>query len=179
MAPADLKNVREVSSFGSHVSQFRLAGDKNNDFVEVISNIFDEAKLNSIINENVDDVIWSKVAFNTAMNTICALLEITPGSIDKNKNLKSFTKSVAIETCEVAMANGIKIDKEKVFKNIELSCREHGDHKPSMLQDILLKKQTEIDALNGAVIKIGLSLNIGTPLNSSLFHLIKAKENNY
>ena len=67
----------------------------------------------------------------------------------------------------------------KVFKNIELSCREHGDHKPSMLQDILLKKQTEIDALNGEVIKIGSSLNIGTPLNSSLFHLIKAKENNY
>ena len=179
MAPADLKDVREVSSFGSHVSQFRLAGDKNNDFVEVISNIFNEAKLNSIINENVDDVIWSKVAFNTAMNTICALLEITPSSIDTNKDLKSFAKSVATETCEVAIANDIKIDKGKVFKNIELSCREHGDHKPSMLQDIILKKQTEIDALNGEVIKIGSSLNIGTPLNSSLFHLIKAKENNY
>ena len=48
-----------------------------------------------------------------------------------------------------------------------------------MLQDILLKKQTEIDALNGEVIKIGSSLDIDTPLNSSLFHLIKAKENNY
>ena len=179
MAPADLNNVREVSSFGSHISQFRLADDKKNSFAENILNIFNNAKLNSIINKNVDDVIWSKVAFNTAMNTICALLEITPNSIDSNKDLKSFAKSVATETCDVAIANDIKIDKEKVFKNIELSCREHGDHKPSMLQDIILKKQTEIDALNGEVIKIGSSLNINTPLNSSLFHLIKAKENNY
>jgi 2-dehydropantoate 2-reductase len=179
MAPADLNSVREVSSFGSHVSQFRLADNKNNCFTENILNIFNNAKLNSIINKNVDNVIWSKVAFNTAMNTICALLEITPSSIDSNKDLKSFAKSVATETCEVAIANDIKIDKEKVFKNIELSCREHGDHKPSMLQDILLKKQTEIDALNGEVIKIGSSLNINTPLNSSLFHLIKARENNY
>ena len=40
MAPADLKNLREVSSFGSHVSQFRLARDKNNGYVKDISNIF-------------------------------------------------------------------------------------------------------------------------------------------
>ena len=102
--------------------------------------------------------------------------EQTPDNI---MGLSLFSKSVAAETCEVAIANDIKIDKEKVFKNIELSCREHGNHKPSMLQDILLKKQTEIDALNGEVIKIGSSLDIDTPLNSSLFHLIKAKENNY
>ncbi len=48
-----------------------------------------------------------------------------------------------------------------------------------MLQDILLKKRTEIDSLNGEVKKIGLLRNIKTPLNSSLFHLIKAKENKF
>jgi len=54
MAPADLNNVREVSSFGSHISQFRLADDKNNSFAENILNVFKNAKLNSIINKNVD-----------------------------------------------------------------------------------------------------------------------------
>ena len=48
-----------------------------------------------------------------------------------------------------------------------------------MLQDILLKRRTEIDSLNGEVIKIGSLRKIKTPLNSSLFNLIKAKENKF
>lgn len=179
MAPADLINVREVTSSGSHKSQFKLAEDKNLDIVKEVASIFNRAKLNSLVNENVENVIWSKVAFNTAMNTICALLEITPGSIDKDPQLKSFAIEVARETCNVAKATHIQIKEEEVLKKIELSCREHGDHKPSMLQDMLLKKKTEIDSLNGEVIKIGSLNNIQTPLNTSLFHLIKAKESNF
>ena len=48
-----------------------------------------------------------------------------------------------------------------------------------MLQDVLLKKKTEIDSLNGEVVRIGSRLKMSTPLNTSLLNLIKAKENNY
>ena len=72
-----------------------------------------------------------------------------------------------------------KINKMNIANNIKLSCKEHGEHKPSMLQDVLLKKKTEIDSLNGEVVRIGSKLKMSTPLNTSLFNLIKAKENNY
>ena len=179
MAPADLISVREISSSGSHQSQFKLAKGENIQFVKEVASIFNSAQLNSLINEDVENLIWSKVAFNTAMNTICALLEITPSSIEKNPKLKLFAIEVAKETCRVAKGSNIEINEDEVLKKIELSCKEHGDHKPSMLQDILLKKRTEIDSLNGAVKKIGSLRNIKTPLNSSLFHLIKAKENKF
>ncbi len=179
MAPADLNGMREVSSFGSHLSQFKSGDSKNNNFVNQIAKQFQLSSIHSKVNLNVDNVIWDKVAFNTAMNTICALLEITPKTIEENKYLKKFALNVAKETCNIGKAFGIKINETNIAKNIELSCREHGEHKPSMLQDVLLKKQTEIDSLNGEVVRIGSKLNISTKLNRSLYNLVKAKENNY
>ena len=132
-----------------------------------------------MINNKVDEVIWTKVAFNSAMNSVCALLEATPKVIYQNLKLKSFALSVALETCSIAENAGYNINKQEVIDNIELSCKEHGDHKPSMLQDILLKKKTEIDSINGEVARIGISYNVKTPLNNALFNMIKAKESEY
>ena len=179
MAPADLIGITEVTSLGSHISQFKSGDLNNNIFVEDVALALNNAGLKSIINNKVDEVIWAKVAFNTAMNSICALLEVTPKAIHQNLNLKSFALSVASETCIVAEKAGYKINKQEVIDNIELSCKEHGEHKPSMLQDILLKKKTEIDSLNGEVARIGLSYNVKTPLNNALFNMIKAKESGY
>ena len=179
MAPADLINIREVTSLGSHVSQFKSGDLNNNIFVEDVALALNNAGLKSIINNKVDEVIWAKVAFNTAMNSICALLEVTPKAIHQNLNLKSFALSVASETCIVAEKAGYKLNKQEVIDNIELSCKEHGEHKPSMLQDILLKKKTEIDSLNGEVARIGLSYNVKTPLNNALFNMIKAIESEF
>ena len=179
MAPADLINVGEVTSLGSHSSQFKSGDLNNNIFVENVALALNNAGLKSIINNNVDEVIWEKVAFNSAMNSICALLEVTPKAIHQNLKLKSFALSVALETCSVAEKAGYNINKQEVIDNIELSCKEHGDHKPSMLQDILLKKKTEIDSLNGEVARIGLSYNVKTPLNHALFNMVKALESEY
>ncbi len=179
MAPADLNGYREVSSFGSHLSQFKSGNSENNSFVNKIAEQFELSGLHSKVNMNVDNVIWDKVAFNTAMNTICALLEITPKTIEASNYLKKFALNVAKETCIIGKAFGIVINETNIANNIKLSCREHGDHKPSMLQDVLIKKKTEIDSLNGEVVRIGTKLKMSTPLNTSLFNLIKAKENNY
>jgi len=179
MAPADLIGITEVTSLGSHISQFKSGDLNNNIFVEDVALALNNAGLKSIINNKVDEVIWAKVAFNTAMNSICALLEVTPKAIHQNLNLKSFALSVASETCIVAEKAGYKINKQEVIDNIELSCKEHGEHKPSMLQDILLKKKTEIDSLNGEVARIGLSYNVKTPLNNALFNMIKAIESEF
>ena len=179
MAPADLIGITEVTSLGSHISQFKSGDLNNNIFVEDVALALNNAGLKSIINNKVDEVIWAKVAFNSAMNSICALLEVTPKAIHQNSKLKSFALSVALETCSVAEKAGYNINKQEVIDNIELSCKEHGDHKPSMLQDILLKKKTEIDSLNGEVARIGLSYNVKTPLNNALFNMIKAIESEY
>ena len=179
MAPADLNGIREVSSFGSHLSQFKSGVSNNDNFVRQIAEQFELSGLHSKVNTNVDNVIWDKVAFNTAINTICALLEITPKTIENNRYLKKFALNVAKETCTIGKAFGIKINEMNIANNIKLSCKEHGEHKPSMLQDVLLKKKTEIDSLNGEVVRIGSKLKMSTPLNTSLLNLIKAKENNY
>ena len=156
MAPADLNGIREVSSFGSHLSQFK-SGDLK--MIVLLSKLQNNLNCLAFILKlmQYDDVIWDKVAFNTAMNTICALLEITPKTIENNKYLKKFALNVAKETCTIGKAFGIKINEMNIANNIKLSYKEHGEHKPSMLQDVLLKKKTEIDSLNGEVVKLDLN----------------------
>ena len=176
MAPADLVKYGEVTSHGSHSSEFKALGEVANNYINKITDLLNKAGLKAYINNDVDQIIWNKVAFNSAMNSICALIRGTPKEILLNPRLKIFVEKVAEETCRVAKSIGINVNELKVKKTIELSCKEHGDHKPSMLQDFLAKKLTEIDSLNGSVIKIGKENSINTPLNTALYNLIKAEE---
>ena len=179
MAPADLIRPFEVSSHGDHKTELKSTGNFSKKHAEYINSQLNNSGLNSSINQNVDETIWHKVAFNSAMNSICALIERTPNYISSNMKLKTFAENVAEETCKVANLNGVKIDSNLVKQTIDFSCKEHGNHKPSMLQDIIAKKRTEIDSLNGAVVKFGLKFKYNTPLNNALLNLIKAKEKNY
>ena len=179
MAPADLIHPGEVTSHGTHVTHFRPLGKLAINHAQNLETMLNNAGLKSYINQNVDNIIWNKIAFNTAINCICALIEDTPKEIEMNIKLKKFAEDVANETCTVAKSLGVQIDNTKVRETINLSCREHGDHKPSMLQDVLLKNQTEIDSLNGTVVSLAQKQGVPVPLNISLVSLIKAKQELY
>ena len=177
MAPADLISPFEVSSHGTHNTEFKPAGKFSYKHADYINTQLNKVGFNSAINQNVDETIWQKVAFNSAMNSICALIEKTPNYIASDPKFENLAKCTAEETCSIAKLCGIRINVDQVKKTIDFSCKEHGNHKPSMLQDIMAKKRTEIDSLNGAIVKLGLNLKFSTPLNNALCNLIKAKEN--
>ena len=179
MAPADLNSENQVTSFGNNLTQFKAKHKFSLMHAEKICQLFNLSGINSMINDKVDKNIWEKVAFNSAMNSICALLNCTPKLFNHNANIKNFAIDVAKESWNIAISNHIQINKEKIIDTIEVSCKEHGDHKPSMLQDILAKKPTEIDSINGALVKYGLCTKVSTRLNFALLKLVKAKESNY
>ncbi|MGB2108293.1 MAG: ketopantoate reductase family protein, partial [Candidatus Puniceispirillum sp.] len=90
--------------------------------------------------------------------------------------LSDLARSVVMESCAVANAAGVEIDPQNVLAIVEMAGREHRTHKPSMVHDVMAKRRTEIDALNGAVISLGKAHNIPTPHNQALYALIKGVE---
>jgi len=79
----------------------------------------------------------------------------------------------------VAGAHNIEVDLEHVYSMITLSCSQHGEHIPSMLQDLQLGRRTEVDALNGAVVRLAEQASVAAPLNTTLATLVKLAEHSH
>ena len=181
MAPADIVAPGIVESHGTHLSQFRAAGDDpvTADMAAQLADRLSAAGIAAWINPDVDRVIWAKVSFNCAMNSLCALLGLTPGPVLDSDELRAVAVATATESCDVAAAVGVEVDRDGLMKTLELVRREHRDHKPSMLVDFLAARRTEIDALNGAVVALGAAHGVATPRNQTLLALVHAREADY
>ena len=178
-APADLVGPGCVASHGKHLTQINAARDDSAGIAVELAETLCSADIPTVVNNEIDQVIWNKVAFNTAMNAICALVKGTPGTIADSAHLSDLARAVVMESCAVAHADGINIDPHNVLAIVEMAGREHRTHKPSMVHDVMAMRRTEIDALNGAVVALGKKHNIPTPLNEALLALIKGVEGQY
>lgn len=179
--PADMVAPGVVASHGPHLSQFNNAGDnpETAHITSTLAAILSAADMPATHNPDVDRVIWAKVAFNTAMNSICALLGEPAGIVARVSHLGELAQAVAMESCDVAAAAGMEIDRDAVKRTIAMSMHDHATHKPSMVRDVEAARPTEIDALNGAVIALGRTYNVPTPRNETMLALIKAREAQY
>lgn len=117
--------------------------------------------------------MWTKVIFNCASNGIGALTRLPHGvACDQVRGVMS---AVAQEGIAVAKALGITLEKDPE-EMIDYGREVAYYHKPSMLQDIEAKRQTEIDSLNGGIAAIGEKLGISCPLNKAVAEMIKGVE---
>ena len=181
MAPGDMVSPGVVSTHGSHVTQFRAAGENpvTGRMADDLSAMLSSAGIDTRVNPDVDRVIWAKVAFNCAMNSLCALLDTSPGQLLDSGEMKALVKAIIMECCEVAAAVGVEVDRDGVLRTLDMVHREHREHVPSMLVDFRNRQPTEIASLNGAVVALGARHRVPTPRNETLLALVRAHEAQY
>ena len=181
MAPGDMVAPGVVSTHGSHVTQFRAAGENpvTGRMADDLSAMLSSAGIDTRVNPDVDRVIWAKVAFNCAMNSLCALNDLRPGPLLDSPGMSGLVRATVAECCDVAEASGIIIDRDELESRLQMVQREHRDHIPSMLHDIRSQRRTEIDALNGAVVALGAQHGVPTPYNHTLLALVRQREADY
>ena len=124
--------------------------------------------------EDLESLVWGKLAINTAINPLTALLGIPNGELLARPHALALMAEAAEETKAVAAARGVRVlytDPGTVA--IEVAGRTASNHS-SMFQDIKRGAPTEIDAICGAVALEGESLGIPTPVNRTLWHLVRA-----
>lgn len=177
MMPVDKIAPGIVASKGQGISYFGSAAyEDTQPMANKILDAFENTELSVLHIKNVHQRIWEKVAFNAGMNALAALSHGRPGTIGQLPDAIALTKNIAIEVAAVAKSEAVDVDLEKVFSMLKLSCEEHGDHIPSMLQDLLSRRRTEVDAINGAVVAKGARANIAVPLNETITTLLKLAE---
>lgn len=143
--------------------------------IKEICRIFNEAGIETRISRNIIKEIWKKTIINCAINTITSILKCKNGEILKNKYASSLLEKICIECIEVAKAEKIEI-KENIIGKVKEVASKTADNYSSMLQDIMRGKRTEIEEINGEIIKIAKKNKINACVNETLYLLIKGME---
>jgi 2-dehydropantoate 2-reductase len=120
---------------------------------------------------------WRKVIFNASTNPIGALTGLTHGRVCERPDLRALVSGLVDEGKSVAAAQGIVLDADPEDLIDHAAKPEVAyDHKASMLQDVEARRQTEIDYLNGGIVRFGREHGVPTPLNEAIWALVKGVE---
>jgi 2-dehydropantoate 2-reductase len=134
--------------------------------------LLNRAGLHAVADPNVWAAVWEKVAFNAAFNALCAATGCTVEQIELVPSGPTMALAVVAEAIAVARASGVPADLERTQSMVLHSFKTHAGHQPSMLQDILAGRRTEIDSINGAIVRAAQAHNVPVPHTEMLWTLV-------
>jgi 2-dehydropantoate 2-reductase len=132
------------------------------------------AKFDLCITENMEPVVWGKLIINAAINPITALLRVKNGLLLTNPPAHALMSELAGEAARVAKAIPVELPFLDPVREVEEVAQHTAENISSMLQDVLRGATTEVDAINGAVVRMGEQKGVPVPANRIICSLVKA-----
>lgn len=163
-----------------HVGRGDLVFGPRNEKTERVAALFARANVPCRISDNIDGELWTKLIWNCALNAVSALGHAKYGQIAASADARKVVETVVDEVLAVARAANIhppgledpKIAIAGAFK----IATQMAEALSSTAQDMNRGKRTEIDSLNGYISRRGAELGVPTPVNHSLYALVKLVE---
>lgn len=143
--------------------------------VELLAETLNRGGAEVVAMEDARGALWTKLIFNSASNPLGALTQLPHGVACDQPGVRRLMRELVREGEAVARALGVKLDSDPDAL-IDYGREKAYQHPPSMLTDVINRRPTEIDALNGGIAKLGESLGIPTPLNAAIADIIRALE---
>jgi 2-dehydropantoate 2-reductase len=128
----------------------------------------------AVDSNQMDSLVWGKLAVNCGINALTALLRVPNGELLARPEAVVKMEQAATECAAVARTKNIPLPYADPAAYVREVAQRTGANLSSMLQDVLRGAPTEIDAINGAVVREGQRLGVPTPINEELFLSIKA-----
>jgi 2-dehydropantoate 2-reductase len=154
------------------------AGSADGPVAEIVR-AFEGAGFDTRTADNVENLIWGKLIVNVGINALTAITRVKNGQLPAIKGAKTVMKMAVREAVSVADARGIRLPYPDPFERVLEVCRATAENVASMLQDVLGRRITEIQAINGAIVREGLKFGIPTPVNLTLTSLVEAIQETY
>jgi len=131
------------------------------------------------VKPDVQNLIWSKLVVNVGINALGAITRLRNGALIEYEGTAAIMEGAVAEVVAVAEATGIKLLQPDPLEAVRTVCRNTAGNTCSMLSDVLAQRRTEIDFINGAVVREGLATGIATPVNAVLTDLVRTMEQSY
>jgi 2-dehydropantoate 2-reductase len=129
--------------------------------------------------KNVQNLIWGKLIINVGINALTAITGLKNGRLPEFQGTKRVLTEAVKEAVTVAEARGIELPYPDPVDRVIGVCQATAGNIASMLQDVLKQRMTEIEAINGAIVREGEDMGIPTPVNQTLAHLVQTIQESY
>ncbi len=177
---ATLATPGQVLFGGAGVTLFGLLSNsrESSKRLKRLVSLFNLAGLEALLVPDIRPRLWEKLFVNVAINPLTAIHKRKNGQLLTSCSIRNIMKMAVSEAKTVAEANRIHVIGDPLALAFTI-CRRTKNNTSSMLQDVLKKRPTEIDAINGYIVSEGKRLNIDTPVNADLVHQIRIIERSW
>ena len=126
--------------------------------------------------DDIDQLVWEKLICNVCFSGTCAVTERTVGEVMEDPDAFIVASGCAAEAFAVARKRGIKLGFDEPVAYVRDFGSKIPNARPSMLLDLMAKRRSEIDAINGAIPPAAKALGLAAPYNEVISGLVRAKE---
>lgn len=180
MWTAGMEGPGRVKLFGSGTVALKNLEPVGESAAHEVVEVLNSAGLNADYSENILYAIYKKACVNGTMNGLCTILESNMTQFGTTTTAHSIVEHIVGEFASVANQENVELNVEEIVAYIENNCYNSqtiGLHHPSMYQDLIENNRlTEIDYINGAVVRKGLKYGLPTPYCAFLTELVHCKE---
>jgi 2-dehydropantoate 2-reductase len=128
------------------------------------------------VSQHIDVDLWTKLIVNAALNAISAVAQVPYGRVVATPESRETVGRLVNECVAVARADGVSMPDVDFVEMVLRFAEDNGHVYSSTARDLARGTRTEIDALNGFVVRRGASRGVPTPVNQSLVALVKLRE---
>ena len=178
---ANMVDTGHVRHAGNGITRLGLLKGQTRQTTDLLiktATLLNSAGIETEIVDNIIDFVWAKLLVNVGINALTAIHNCPNGQLPESPATQEQLTDAVREAEVVARAQGIEILVDPVAVTLDV-CRKTHNNISSMLQDVRNRRPTEIDSINGAVIKAAKELNIPVPVNKELVRQVKEIEKEY
>jgi 2-dehydropantoate 2-reductase len=126
--------------------------------------------------DDIDQLVWEKLLCNCAYSGPCAIADCTIAEVMNDPDLSKISAACATEGFAVAKKKNIKLGFEDPVAYVRDFGSKIPNARPSVLLDLMAKRKSEIDVINGSIPRVGAEVGLRAPVNEALTQLVRAKE---
>jgi len=134
------------------------------------------AGFETYVDKDVANMVWSKLLINVGINALTGILNLKNGQLLDYEDVKSLMAGLVNEAIAVAKARGVRLSYEDPVATVYEVALKTGANTSSMLQDFQKNRQSEIDFMNGAIVREAQALGIPVPLNDAMTRLVRTMD---
>jgi 2-dehydropantoate 2-reductase len=144
--------------------------------LQASAKIWESAGFKVALFDDIRQMVWEKLIMNVAFSGTSCTTGLTVGEILADADAWSVARACAEEAIAVAKASNVRLDVGDPIEHIRKLGSKIPEARPSMLLDYNAGRRCEVDAINGAIPRLGKPLGVATPVNETVVGIIRARE---